>query len=61
MDGRFVSGITSGQHIIRQLRKCSGLFFNVCLVIVEPEDYLPEFQATGADMLIAHAEATWHL
>ena len=61
MDGRFVPNITFGQHVIRQLRKRSGLFFDVHLMIVEPENYLFEFQAAGADMLVVHAEATRHL
>ena len=61
MDGRFVPNITFGQHVIRQLRKRSGLFFDVHLMIVEPENYLSEFQAAGADMLVVHAEATRHL
>ena len=61
MDGRFVPNITFGQHVIRQLRKRSGLFFDVHLMIVEPENYLSEFQAAGAGMLVVHAEATRHL
>ena len=61
MDGRFVPNITFGQHVIRQLRKRSGLFFDVHLMIVEPENSLSEFQAAGADMLVVHAEATRHL
>lgn len=61
MDGRFVPNITFGQHVIRQLRKRSRLFFDVHLMIVEPERYLSEFQAAGADMLVVHAEATVHL
>ncbi len=61
MDGRFVPNITFGQHVIRQLRKRSGLFFDVHLMIAEPERYLADFQAAGADMLVVHAEATLHL
>ena len=52
MDGRFVPNITFGQHVIRQLRKRSGLFFDVHLMIV---------QAAGADPRVGHAEATRHL
>ena len=61
MDGRFVPNITFGQHVIRQMRPRSGLFFDVHLMIVEPETYLADFQSAGADMLVVHAEATRHL
>ncbi|MEG2139840.1 MAG: ribulose-phosphate 3-epimerase [Bilophila sp.] len=61
MDGRFVPNITFGQHVIRQLRPKSPLFFDVHLMIVEPERYLADFKAAGADMLVVHAEATTHL
>ena len=61
MDGVFVPNITFGQHVVKQLRKRSGLFFDVHLMIMEPETYLAEFQAAGADMLVVHAEATRHL
>lgn len=61
MDGRFVPNITFGQHVIRQLRSRSPLFFDVHLMIVEPERYLADFHAAGADMLVVHVEATHHL
>ena len=61
MDGRFVPNITFGQHVVRQLRPVSSLFFDVHLMIAEPERYLEDFKAAGADMLVIHAEATRHL
>ena len=61
MDGRFVPNITFGQHVIRQMRAKSGLFFDVHLMIEEPERYLDAFREAGADMLVVHAEATVHL
>lgn len=61
MDGRFVPNITFGQHVIRQLRSRSSLFFDVHLMITEPERYLADFQAAGADMLVVHVEAANHL
>ena len=61
MDGRFVPNITFGQHVIRSLRPASRLFFDVHLMIVEPERYLEAFHAAGADMLVVQAEATAHL
>ena len=61
MDGRFVPNITFGQHVIRALRKRSSLFFDVHLMIEEPERYLSDFRDAGADMLVVHAEAARHL
>ena len=61
MDGRFVPNITFGQHVIRQLRKRSGLFFDVHLMIEEPIRYIDEFAAAGADIITVHAEACKHL
>jgi len=61
MDGRFVPNITFGQHIIKNLRKASDIFFDVHLMIEEPERYLDDFKSAGANMLVVHAEATVHL
>ena len=61
MDGRFVPNITFGQHVVRGLRPKSRLFFDVHLMIEEPERYLADFQNAGAQMLVVHVEATRHL
>ena len=61
MDGQFVPNLTFGQHVIKGLRPASGLFFDVHLMIERPERYLSEFRDAGADMLVAHVEATAHL
>ena len=61
MDGHFVPNMTFGQHVIKGLRGASGLFFDVHLMIEQPERYLADFKAAGADMLVVHAEATVHL
>ena len=61
MDGHFVPNMTFGQHVIKGLRAASGLFFDVHLMIEQPERYLADFKAAGADMLVVHAEATVHL
>ena len=61
MDGRFVPNITFGQHVVRGLRPHTKLFFDVHLMIEEPERYLEDFKAAGADMLVIHAEATRHV
>ena len=61
MDGMFVPNITFGPPVIKSLRQKSTLFFDVHLMIREPERYLAEFAAAGADLLVVHAEATVHL
>ncbi len=61
MDGHFVPNITFGQHVICQLRSKTSLFFDVHLMITEPERYLKDFHEAGADMLVIHAEASIHL
>lgn len=61
MDGMFVPNITFGPPVIKRLRKSSKLFFDVHLMVREPERYLTGFADAGADMLVVHAEATTHL
>ena len=61
MDGMFVPNITFGPPVIKRLRKTSGLFFDVHLMIRQPERYLAEFADAGADLLVVHAEACNHL
>ncbi|MDR2603777.1 MAG: ribulose-phosphate 3-epimerase [Desulfovibrio sp.] len=61
MDGSFVPNITLGPPVIKRLRKCSRLFFDVHLMIVAPERLLAAFADAGADMLVVHAEACTHL
>lgn len=61
MDGNFVPNITFGPPVIKAIRKCSNLFFDVHLMIDAPERYLQEFADAGADMITVHAESTVHL
>ena len=61
MDGSFVPNITFGPPVIARLRRQSGLFFDVHLMIETPERHLSAFKDAGADMLVVHAEATVHL
>ncbi len=60
MDGRFVPNLTWGPKIIGDLRKLSPLTFDAHLMIVEPERYVDEFRAVGADIITFHYEATSH-
>jgi ribulose-phosphate 3-epimerase len=61
MDGRFVPNISMGFPILDAIRKRTRLPLDLHLMIVEPERYLPEFAARGADMLTVHVEACPHL
>lgn len=61
MDGRFVPNISFGMSIIKQLRKTTRKFFDVHLMILEPEKYAEEFKDAGADGLTVHLEACIHL
>ena len=61
MDGRFVPNITMGFPILDAIRKRTRLPLDLHLMIVEPEKYLAEFAARGADMLTVHVEVCPHL
>ncbi len=58
MDGRFVPSISFGMPVITSIRKCTDIFFDVHIMIEEPERYAAEFVACGANMVTFHIEAT---
>ena len=58
MDGVFVPSISFGMPVIRTIRKVTDKVFDVHLMIVEPERYVKEFIACGADSITFHLEAT---
>ena len=58
MDGIFVPQISFGMPVITSLRKSTGMFFDVHIMIDRPERYAAEFVDCGADMVTFHLEAT---
>ena len=58
MDGVFVPSVSFGMPVIQTIRKHTGLFFDVHLMIEKPERYLQEFAECGADLINFHLEAT---
>ena len=58
MDGVFVPSISFGMPLIESIRPASSQFFDVHLMIVEPERYIEEFVRCGADGITFHLEAT---
>ena len=61
MDGRFVPNISFGMSIVKQIRRTTTKICDVHLMILEPEKYVEEFKAAGADILTVHFEACLHL
>lgn len=58
MDGIFVPNISFGACVYQSIRKHSDLFFDVHLMITEPERYIENFVKAGADSITIHIEAT---
>ncbi|MBQ8041160.1 MAG: ribulose-phosphate 3-epimerase [Lachnospiraceae bacterium] len=58
MDGIFVPSISYGMPVIKSIRKATQKVFDVHLMITEPERYINEFVASGADIITFHVEAT---
>ncbi len=58
MDGFFVPNITLGPCVIKSLRKTSQAVFDVHLMIMNPERYINDFAAAGADIITVHTEST---
>ena len=57
MDGDFVPSISFGMPVIKSIRKESNMFFDVHLMVTEPERYIRDFVECGADSITVHAEA----
>ena len=57
MDGMFGPSISFGMPVVKSIRKESSLYFDVHMMVKDPERYVEEFQSCGADMITVHAEA----
>ena len=61
MDGHFVPNISYGADLVSGLRKDSQAFFDVHLMVDNPDFYFPIFKKAGADRISFHVEATAHV
>jgi ribulose-phosphate 3-epimerase len=61
MDGHFVPNITFGPPVVAAIRKVSKLFFDVHLMVSNPQDFVEAFAKAGADLLTIHVETAPHL
>ncbi|MBS4961302.1 MAG: ribulose-phosphate 3-epimerase [Clostridiales bacterium] len=56
MDGNFVPNITYGAPVVKQIRKCTDMVFDVHLMIREPLKFVEDFKNAGADIYCFHVE-----
>jgi ribulose-phosphate 3-epimerase len=62
MDGRFVPNLTIGPVVVKAVKAAAGeVPLDVHLMIEQPERYLEDFCAAGANTLTVHVEASTHL
>lgn len=61
MDGHFVPNLTFGPALVKSLRDHSRMRFDVHLMVDEPEKFVGDFAAAGADHITFHLETTLHV
>lgn len=58
MDGHFVPNLTFGPKILKETKSYSKLPFDVHLMVICPERFIPWYAEAGADIITFHLEAT---
>jgi ribulose-phosphate 3-epimerase len=61
MDGHFVPNLTLGPPLVKSLRKATDLPLDCHLMIDNPDQFIPEFAAVGANWISVHQEICVHL
>lgn len=61
MDGHFVPNLTIGPGIVKSLRKTTDVPFDCHLMIENPQHFIDDFLAAGANMISVHLEADRHI
>ena len=56
MDGHFVPNLSFGPQTVADLRKGSELFFDVHLMLDQPDKYIDPFVEAGSDLISIHLE-----
>ena len=56
MDGHFVPNISFGPDVVQSLRENSDLFFDVHLMLSNPNNHVESFIRAGADLITIHVE-----
>ena len=61
MDGHFVPNLTFGPPIVEMIRPVTKLFFDVHLMVENPQSLFPALARAGAERVTVHPEACVHL
>ncbi len=61
MDGHFVPNLTFGPPIVEMIRPVTKLFFDVHLMVENPQALFPALARAGAERVTVHPEACVHL
>lgn len=61
MDGHFVPNLSFGPQTVADLRPKSKLFFDVHLMLDNPQDYIEAFISAGADQVSIHVEPEYDI
>src|ERR1051325_11681504 len=61
MDGHFVPNLTMGPALVESIRKVTTVEFDVHFMIEDPDRYVADFAAAGANHIAVHQEACVHL
>ncbi len=59
MDGSFVDNISFGPQMVQTVRKCTGMYLDVHLMIHRADHYLERFIKAGANNITIHVEANY--
>lgn len=57
MDGMFVPSISFGMPVLASIKKYTGLFMDVHMMVEQPQRYIEELIRLGADGVTIHVEA----
>lgn len=58
MDGHFVDNLSIGVPVVESIRRYTDMFFDVHLMLTNPEKFIKAFADAGANMITFHIECT---
>ena len=57
MDGHFVPNLTIGPVVVKCIRPCTNLLFDVHLMMTNPEKYIDKYIKAGANIITVQYES----